>query len=278
MAAVTAAVIGVVGGVASAAVSFSNAAQQKNAAQKAEREANKARKDARQRLEKDFYEGLTVPMDAYEEEFEQQLAGQQTAIEALQEGDARNLAAGVGRVGALQNQAREKTRIDMGQDLFALDKLKADSKTDLNQQLAAMDLSFAKQQNQMRRDAEAARAQSIQSGVSGITSALQSGASAVSLYPGSAQSNRTADLQGQLKGVEGFDQLTDVQQRNVLDKISADKGMYKKYMDYSPEDYIFDVDKSEFIFKTKKPKSSGMPTESQALDAAQYGLTLPDYI
>jgi len=191
MAAVTAAVIGVVGGVASAAVSFSNAADQKKAAQRAEGEANKARKEARKRLEKDFYAGLTVPMDAYEEEFEQQLAGQQTAIEALQEGDARNLAAGVGRVGALANQAREKTRIDMGQDLFALDKMKADSKTDLNQQLADMDLSFAKQQSQMRRDAEAARAQSIQSGVSGITSALQSGASIAPLYGKSS-----SDIQG----------------------------------------------------------------------------------
>ena len=254
MAAVTTMVVGVGGAVASAVMSFDQAAKQSELAERAERTANKARKDARQKLEKDFYEGLTVPMDAYEEEFEQQLAGQQTAIEALQEGDARNLAAGVGRVGALQNQAREKTRIDMGQDLFALDKLKADAKTDLNQQLASMDLSFAKQQNQMRRDAEAARAQAIQSGVSSIQSGLTSAAEGISLYPQGVQSRRTLDLQEQLKGVEGFDQLTDVEQRNVLDKISKDKDMYKKYMDFSPEDYIFDVDKSEFIFRTKEPK------------------------
>ena len=278
MAAVTTTVIGVGGAVASAVMSFDQAAKQSELAERAERTANKARKDARQRLEKDFYEGLTVPMDAYEQEFEQQLAGQQTAIEALQEGDVRNLAAGVGRVGALANQAREKTRIDMGQDLFALDKLKADSKTDLNQQLASMDLAFATEQNQRKRDAEAARAQAIQSGVQSIQSGLTTAAEGVALYPEGAQSRRTADLQGQLKGVEGFDQLTDVQQRNVLDKISADKDMYKKYMDFSPEDYIFDVDKSEFIFRTKEPKPKAVYTPIKESDYTGLSSDSLDYM
>ena len=124
MAAVTSAVVGIASAGYSAVSGFRNAAAQKKAAKEADAAAAKAMSEAKARAEVDYFAGLSVPLDAYEAEFENQLAVSQQNVEALQEGDARNLAAGVGRVGALQNQAREKTRIDMGQDLFALDKLK----------------------------------------------------------------------------------------------------------------------------------------------------------
>ena len=66
-----------------------------------------------------------MPTDAYEAEFEANLAADQQAVQALQEGDARSLAAGVGRIGAQQAEEAEDTRIDMGQDLYNLDVTKA---------------------------------------------------------------------------------------------------------------------------------------------------------
>jgi hypothetical protein len=182
MAAVTSAVVGVVGGVATAAMSFSDAEKQKNLAKDADDAAAKAMKDARRKVEIDYYAGLTLPMDAYERQFENQLANQQTQMEMLQQGDARNLAAGVGKVGALANQQGEKTRIEMGQAISDLQEKKLDSKENINQQLIEMDVAAAKEQNQRKRDAEMQRSQSIQSGISGVTSAVQSAASIAPLY------------------------------------------------------------------------------------------------
>ena len=80
--------------------------------------------EAKAKAEKDYFAGLNVPMDAYEAEFETNLAQQQQAVEALQEGDARALAAGVGRVGAQAQAGAEQTRIKMGEEISDLNKMK----------------------------------------------------------------------------------------------------------------------------------------------------------
>ena len=182
MAAVTSAVVGIASGVGSAVMEFSNAKNQKYAAKNAEKAAAKFMADARQKAEKDMYEGLTIPMDAFEAEFENNLAVAQQNTEALQEGDARALAGGVGRIGAAAGANAESTRIKMGKDISDLEKTKADSKEAINQQLIEMDAAGAREQNQRMRDAEAARAASITQGVSGVTQALGSAASVVDLY------------------------------------------------------------------------------------------------
>ena len=250
MAAVTSAVVGVVGGVATAAMSFSDAEKQKNLAKDADDAAAKAMRDARSRAEIDYYAGLTLPMDAYERQFENQLATQQTQVEALQEGDARNLAAGVGRVGALANLQGEKTRIEMGQAISDLQEKKLDSKEDINQQLIEMDVAAAKEQNQRKRDAEMQRAQSIQSGISGVTSAVQSAASIAPLYGKSSSDRRAeklADKFGKTEGLQGKSRA------ELIDYFSGiDKDLYKQYMS---ED--FDMDQLEtgtFDFTTGMQK------------------------
>lgn len=168
MAAVTAAVVGIGTGLASTGMSFANAAKQKRLQEEADREAKKAMKDARKRAEKDYFEGLNVPLDAYEAEFEQNLAVAKQNTEALQEGDARALAAGVGRIGATAAQQAEDTRIAMGEEISDLRATKAQSKDAINQQLMEMDVAYAREQNQRKNEAEAKRAQAIQQGIAGI--------------------------------------------------------------------------------------------------------------
>lgn len=183
MAAVTSAVIGVATSTAAAVMSFNDAKREKDKASEANKAAAKAMAEARSRAEIDNYEGLTIPMDAYEAAFESSLAQQQTAVEALQEGDARGLAAGVGKVGALGVQRDEATRIAMGQEISDLERTKADSKDAINQQLLEMDVSAAKEQNQRKRDAEAAYEASISQGVTATGQALTSAAPTIDLYP-----------------------------------------------------------------------------------------------
>ena len=168
MAVTTAAVVGIAAGGGQAVMGFMNAAKQKQAAAKAEKQAKKMMADARRKAETDHYAGLDVPLDAYEAEVEANLAADKQAIEALQEGDARALAAGVGRVGAQQAAETEKTRIAMGDEMANLDKMKADSKEAIKQQLIGMDVGEAQMQDQRAREAEQARASAIQSGFAGI--------------------------------------------------------------------------------------------------------------
>ncbi len=182
MAAVTAAVVGIGTSLVSTGMSFSNAAKQKRAAEDADKAAKKAMADAKSKASKDFYEGLNVPLDAYEAEFENNLAVAQQNTEALQEGDARALAAGVGRVGAQAGANAEQTRIAMGEQISDLQETKAQSKDAVNQQLLQMDVANAREQQQRKNAAEAARAQSIQQGIQGIGSSVNAIASAAPLF------------------------------------------------------------------------------------------------
>jgi hypothetical protein len=168
MAAVTAAVVGIAATGASTYMSFSNAAKAKREGEAAAAAASKSMVEAKKKAQVDFYEGLTVPLDAYEAEFENNLAVAQQTTEALQEGDPRALAAGVGRVGAASSAQAEQTRIGMGKELSDLQAIKAQSKDAMNQQLIEMDVANARQQNQIAAQANQARSQAIQQGIQGI--------------------------------------------------------------------------------------------------------------
>jgi len=194
MAAVTSAVIAVGGAV----MSFREAADQKELANSANIAAAKAMKEARDKAGKDYYAGIAVPLDAYEAQFENNLAVAQQTTAALQEGDPRNLAAGAGAIGAVSAQNAEQTRIKMGQEMSDLNIMKADSKDDINQQLMEMDVAAAKEQNMRERDAQAARAAAISSGVSSVTSGLDSAASVVPLY----RENKISTFANKMKGAK----------------------------------------------------------------------------
>ena len=105
MAAATAiAATGVLVSATSAGMSFSQAAKAKRQGEKAQAASKKLMKEAERKAEVEFFQKLNVPLDAYGKEYEQNLQVQQQGIQALQEGDSRNLAAGIGRVGAADNR------------------------------------------------------------------------------------------------------------------------------------------------------------------------------
>ena len=183
MAAVTSAVLGIATSGAASIKSFVDAKKARDEASDAENAAKIFMDEARAKAEVDFFAGLAMPMDAYEKEFENQLAGQKQSVEALQEGDSRSLAAGVGKVGATQTAAGESTRIAMGEEISDLNKMKATSKEDINQQLIEMDVASAKDLNKLRRDKEKERALSITQGIEGISGMMDSANDLVDLYP-----------------------------------------------------------------------------------------------
>ena len=196
MAVTTAAVIGIGTGIATSVKGFSDASAAKTAQQDADNEAKKMMAEARRRAEIDEYGKLSLPLDAYAAEFEANLAADRQAIEALQEGDSRALAAGVGRVGMQQAGEALETRLNLGDEMFGLEKMKADAKTQQQQQLIAMDVGEARMQDQRSREAAEQRRLGIESGFSGIGQVAQGVGALAPLYGKSTGDRRAGKMMG----------------------------------------------------------------------------------
>ena len=196
MAATTAAVIGIGSGIATSIQGFNAASKAKTAQQNADTEAKRMMMNARKRAEQNEYGELSLPLEAFEAEFEANLAADRQAVEALQEGDSRALAAGVGRVGAQQNQEARATSIAMGDEMFNMNKMKADAREQQKQQLISMDVGEAKMQDQKAREAAEARRMSIESGFQGIGQVAQGVGDLAPLYGRSMNDKRAQAMMG----------------------------------------------------------------------------------
>lgn len=159
-------------GAATAAVgtglSFSQAAKQRKVADTAAAKSDVLMKKARDQATKDQYAALRVPLDVYDRQIEQTTQGQTDLIAGLAEGDSRNLAAGVGRVGALGVDAAESTRIAKADAIYDNETMKANSRADIDQQLIGMDVGEAGRQNELAINANKARNANIRQGYSSV--------------------------------------------------------------------------------------------------------------
>jgi len=116
-------------------------------ARKAQRSAERAAEDAlaaaKRKLSVDRFEGLQIPMEAYEMAQQAGVAQQKQALTALQESGPRGLASGVGRVSAAGLQAAEQQRQQIAQDMFELEKLQAQEAAKRDVVLSDLNLSEA---------------------------------------------------------------------------------------------------------------------------------------
>ena len=172
MAVTTAAVIGVAASAGGAINSFSQSAKQGRLAEKAEAEAKRNMAAAKKKAEKNFYDGLNVSTEAYDAAFENNLQAQTQNIQALQEGDSRNLAAGVGLVQQSSDATANATRLALQKDLELNAKMKAQAKDAINQDLKRIDLGQAKDNEMKAKDAYAAKAEQFSQGITGIANTM----------------------------------------------------------------------------------------------------------
>ncbi len=177
MALTTATIIALGGAAVGGGMNLIQAGKARQAQRKADKAAGRLMADAKSKLEKNYYEGLRIPTEAYDQAYEANAQAQRENVEALQQADARTLAAGVGRVGALSNENTQKIRAQQAQEMFELDKFKRGAQEDMTQQLAQMDVAMA--QDQAARAAQAdEKVGMLQAGaanalIGGITSAAQ---------------------------------------------------------------------------------------------------------
>ena len=248
MAVTTAAVIGIGTGIASAVQGFTAASKAKTAQQNADNEAKRMMMQARKRAEQDMYGKLSLPLEAFEAEFEANLAADRQAIEALQEGDARALAAGVGRVGAQQTAESSQTRQTMADEMFNLNKMKADAKEQQKQQLISMDVGEAKMQDQRAREAAEQRRMAMEQGFAGIGQVAQGVGDLAPLYGRSMNDKRAQALvydSDFLKGM-GYNpaDIKQDQRLGLLDQISSTDisgKAYRQGMRTNFQDFDFSI-------------------------------------
>lgn len=182
----------------SAGMSFAQANKAKKAGEKASAASKKLMEEAERKAEIQYFGQLNVPLDAYGREYDQNLQVQQQGIQALQEGDSRNLAAGVARVGQGATASNEGTRIAMGKELYDLEKLQTQEKSDINQDIKDMKVGAATDQQMISRDAQEASAAAMIQGVSSVGSAVGSAASAIPLYQASGKDKAAQSVLDQL--------------------------------------------------------------------------------
>jgi hypothetical protein len=115
------------------------ASKQADMQKAAERAAQTAAKEQERLLSQDFFSALQVPTEAYQRAARETTAQVGQAVGALQEGDPRMLAGGIGKVAAAGIEGEAQTRDAMAQDLYKLEAAQAQSAMGVNKELADLE-------------------------------------------------------------------------------------------------------------------------------------------
>jgi hypothetical protein len=166
---------------ASTAGSFIQAGKQRDAMRQAEADAETAMKEARKKLETNFYEGLSINKEPYELQREALLSSGAQAIQAGVESE-RGAAATAGRVQMAQNEAQAGIRSDMGREMQQLEQLTAQEESRLRDVGAQLDLEEVAGAQLAAANAQELAAQAQQQGMEGVVSLGQQAVSYLPLY------------------------------------------------------------------------------------------------
>jgi len=201
MAVVTSAVVGIATGAVAAGMSFKQAADAKSAAEQADIDAKALMDEAKKNLEKNYMEELTVPLDAFEAASTENLALQQQSIEAIREGDQRG-AVNVGAAQQIGANEAEKRRILMQDQLFGLEKIKAEEKDSIRDDLVSLQVAGAADENLRIRDLEESMTAARGNAVRGLGQMATSALEMAPLYK--KQKTTTTDNASSVGGVTGY--------------------------------------------------------------------------
>ena len=219
-----------------AGMSFANAAKQRRKASQASQDSKILMNQARARMQQNAYDNVNVPIEAYDRAFRENTAQQMQAIQSLQGADARTLAAGIGKVGAVGTASNESQRLALGKDLYENEKMKAKAQNEIRDELVSMDVGAARDQRQMQSDAQEARVASITSGLNALATTASTVTSALGPYKDTV-SNKNAEKylakidSKQIKGEQIFKDVANKDGTILKNQAVLDEGgniTYKK--------------------------------------------------
>jgi len=196
-AATIAAGVGFAASAASTAVSLSQAKKQREALVDAEDQADKALDAAREKLEVNYLEGLSIQKEPYELQREALLAGGAQALQAAQSGE-RGASAAAGRVAIAQQAGQAEIRTAMGREMADLELMGLKEESRLRDAQASLDVREAEGATLAAQQASIAAAQANQAAVSGFGGMVRSAGSAIPEY---LNTGGGTDNQGDFAGV-----------------------------------------------------------------------------
>jgi len=176
-----------IGAVAGGALSLAQAGKQAAAAKEAQRSAETAARKQEQLLSQDFFSGLQVPMVVYDSSSRETTSQVGQMTQALQEGDSRQLAGGLGKVAAAGIAGEAETRDAAAQDLYRLGAAQAQSATNVNQVLAELEGQRLAGAQKTAAEARAAELAAYTSAAEAGIGALNAGLSTISPFGMNAQ-------------------------------------------------------------------------------------------
>ena len=282
MGAVTTAIIGIAG----AGLSFAQARRLADANRDANRAAAEKMAELKKQANVNVMEELSISEDLYKQELENNLQVSADLINAAREGGGREVAATAGRIGALQTERAEQSRLSQQQELNTLEAIQAQEDADINQQLLAIDA--AAMQDEAARDAQtrAAVAQQVQSGISSLGSALTSISANQPLNKLSKEDKALRKLYSKNKNILEAADISEIdfyKNPKLLDDL-LNKPVMSEY-DKMTQDILKNVDKK--IKKNKgsyqdlmsrfnmQQKLSGNPVPNFSLLEDDFSLTTP---
>lgn len=243
--------IGALSGLASFGMGIDSMITARRKQAEAERKNKQLMDEAQRMAEKDFYAGVNVPLDAFNKQFEETLQQQQQGLQALQEGDARSVASGVGRVGALAGEQGEKTRIALGEALYANNKMKADSKQSINQQGIDINVGMAQDESLRAKDANRQASQAMAGAQEGLATGLQGAAGMIPGYLQGRGDKLTSDIINQVGSMDVFKEVGLPQGFDATNEVTR-----KMFTDNPLFNKLSNLEKKEMLLNLKGGKSS----------------------
>lgn len=167
--------------VAGSVMSFIEAGKQRKLMAEAKLDAEKSMNAARNALDINYFDVLSVNKEPYEREREALVSQGAQSIQAAQEGE-RGVAATAGRIQMAQNEAQAGIRDAMNKDMQDLSKLSAEEESRLRDEKVGIDLAEAEGAQQAAADAQKAAAQYKQQAIQGISNMFGDVAKQAPLY------------------------------------------------------------------------------------------------
>lgn len=209
--------------------SFATAAIQKKAMDEAEQAAAKAVADARAKLMQAPLEEVQVPTEAYQNAMREITAQSMQLTEAARESGARELAASVGRIGAVGLQATEQQREAMASDIYKRDMTVAQDEARRLGLLSNLDVMEAQGAQLAAAQAAEQRGAALSAGIQGLGAAVGGAFESMPLYGFGANPNSERAIRRDLLGRGGS--LRQYQIDNQLSGFGAQLGATQDELD-----------------------------------------------
>lgn len=178
--------------------SFIQARKFKKKQEAAERAADEALADARKKISVNYFEGISLPTEAYERAMEGVKSTQQQVIQAAQEAESRGLAATAGRAVMAGQEAQRGIAGSLAERLFGLQQLAAEEESRLAGLGAQLDLYELEGQQAQAQTAEAARQAQLQRGITAAGEVLKGAGELIPEYMPTPEVRAANKLQRQL--------------------------------------------------------------------------------